>query len=234
MLQNISKLTILILFSVNAQAKTLAVQSLPILSMWDVAQVKVAELPQVFAYSPLAIENDCSSSAVERPFALEGISWDEIFTIGEKIWKIIDANKPVVNVTTQVVHALPRGLKCWADLEHWRAPVVKSYEVKYKNGFGMEVVKFRFRLQYNYGGGLGDLGQYIANATVIPAELNVMWGYTFNADMGVDQAVNLGTLGNPLAGLGMNLNWSVKTVFKESRNSFGFFLQGDGVTMANN
>ncbi len=235
MLQNLCKIAVLVLFSVNAQAKAVTTQALPYTSNWDVAQVNVEELAQVAAIVPLEIANDCSGrSSLDHPAILEGIDWNQIVTIGEQVWKIIEANKPVVNVTTQVVHALPRGLTCWADLEHWHAPVVKSYEVKYKNGFGMEVVKFRFRLQYNYGGGKGQLGQYLANATVVPSELNVMWGYTFNADMAVDQAVNLGTLTSPVAGLGMNLNWTVKTVFKESRNSVGFFVQGDGVTTSNN
>lgn len=179
----------------------------------------------------LAVANDCSTLAA-TPFIAEAIDWNQIVAIGEKVWQIIEANKPVVNIETPVAHALPRGLECWADLEHWQAPKTQSYEVVYKNGFGMEVVKFRFRLQFTYGGGKAELGQYLANVTVLPSELNVMWGYTFNARAEVAQAINLGTKANPLAGLEMNIRWNVKTVLKESENSFHFFVQGDGKSIA--
>jgi hypothetical protein len=152
--------------------------------------------------------------------------------IGQKVWEIIEKNKPVVNVETPVAHALPRGLECWADLEHWQAPRTASYEVVYKNGFGLEVVKFRFRLHYTYGGGKAELGQYLANVTVMPGELNVMWGYTFGARVEVGQAVNLGSHANPTAGLELNVRWNVKTVLKESENSFHYFVQGDGKIIA--
>lgn len=65
-----------------------------------------------------------------------------------------------------VAHALPRGLRRWTDLERWSPPETKTYEVVYKNKFGMEVVKFRFRLQYTYGGRRSGRGRYLANVSV--------------------------------------------------------------------
>ena len=55
-----------------------------------------------------------------------------------------------------------------------------------------------------------------------------MWGYTFDAHVEVGQAINLGSANDPLAGLEMNVRWNLKTVIKESQNSFHFFVQGDG------
>ncbi len=162
------------------------------------------------------------------------ISWEEIITIGQKAWEIVNAGKPVLHIDTPTVNALPKGLQCWNDLEHWQAPRTQTYQVVYKNGFGMEVVKFNFRLQYTYGGGRAQMGQYLANVSVLPAELNVMWGYTFNANVEVQPAVNLGSRENPIAGLELNLRWNVKTVLKESENSFHFFVQGDGVSQSAN
>ena len=144
MLQNLSMIVFLAFVSLNAQAGTVATQSLPIVNGWDIARVTVSEAPDAGGPIALNVANDCSTLNLNRPRALEGIDWNTIIAIGEKIWQIVEANKPVVNVTTQVVHALPRGLVCWSDLEHWHAPVVKAYEVSYKNGFGYEVVKFRF------------------------------------------------------------------------------------------
>ncbi len=162
-------------------------------------------------------------------FFLDEISWDQVVNIGKKLWSVVENGKPVVQMETPVAHALPRGLYCWSDLEHWQAPRTQVYEVTYRNGFGVEVVKFRFRLHYTYGGGRADKGQYLANVTVLPAELNVSWGYNFDAKVEVQPAVNLGTKENPIGGLELNVRWTVKTFLKESINSFHFFVQGDGV-----
>lgn len=210
----------------------LAIQKYSTLSPWDVATVELRELPDE-AGSAVLIDNDCSKSPSLNS-TLDGIDWGTVIAVGEKIWKIVEANKPVVTIQTPIVHALPRGLSCWLDLDSWKAPQVKAYEILYKNLYGMEVVKFRFRLQYTYGGGKASHGQYLANVTVMPAEVNVVWLYTFDAQIEVEQAVNMGSIENPLAGLGLNLKWTVKTVLKESQNSFHFFVQGDGVSSAQN
>lgn len=199
---------------------------------WDVQSVNIQEV-QESAVAPL-LTTDCSTLNLHS-LADGTIGWNEIVAIGEKVWTIIEAGRPVVNVTTPpVVSALPRGLECWSDLDSWKAPKTKSYEVVYKNGFGMEVVKFRFRLHYTYGGGHKGTGQYLANVTVLPAELNVLWGFTFDANVEVNQALNLGTFDNPMAGLELNLKWKVSTVVKETQNSFHFFVQGDGLSNSAN
>lgn len=92
----------------------------------------------------------------------------------------------------------------------------------------MEVVNFKFRLQFTYGGNYRGKGRYIANATVAAGQADVMWGYTFNSNLEVGQAVNLNTKDDPHAGLEMNLHWNVKTWVKESENSVHFFITGLG------
>ena len=192
---------------------------------FDITDISITEVQA--AHAPeLLIANDCSKMGNTGPMV--DIGWDEIINMGEKVWKIIEAGKPVVHLETPVANALPRGLKCWSDLDGWQAPQTRSLEVVYTNGFGIEVVKFRFRLHYTYGGGKNQRGRYLTNVTVLPSELNVMWGYTFDAHVEVGQAINLGSANDPLAGLEMNVRWNLKTVIKESQNSFHFFVQGDG------
>lgn len=192
---------------------------------WDIEKFEIKKVDETFS-GPVVRGETCSLFSTSP--LVEVISWDQILTIGEQVWKIIEAGKPVVHVKTPLVHALPRGLKCWTDLEHWHAPRTQTYQVIYTNGFGMEVVKFRFRLQYTYGGGKGGLGQYLANVTVMPAELNGLWGYTFDVAVEASPAVNLGSKDNPVAGLELNLRWTVSTAVQESVHSSHFFVQGDG------
>jgi hypothetical protein len=199
---------------------------------WDIASVSIVKISDEITTAPAA-DDGCSSTAA-LPSLSDGLDLGQIINVGEQVWKIIEAGKPVVTVKTPVAFALPRGLKCWNELENWQPTHTQTYEAAYKNGFGMEVVKFRFRLQYTAGGGLQGKGHYLANVSVLPAELNVLWGYTFDADVQVAQPVNLGTLDNPTAGLELNVNWNLKTVVKESRNSLHYFVQGDGQVLTAN
>jgi hypothetical protein len=192
---------------------------------WDITNVHVREVPDSGVLS-MTGENRCESANSEPTSG--DISWDEIVAIGRQFWDIIVANKPVLETQTPIVHAIPKGLHCWTDLENWKAPIARSYEVVYQNKFGMEVVKFRFRLQFSYGGSHKGRGRYLANVTVLPAEVNVSWGYKFNAKLDVAQALNMGTKADPIAELEMNLHWNVSTWIKESENSVHFSVDGNG------
>lgn len=188
-----------------------------------IASVKIHDVTE-----PMTFNNNCSQGL--SSFDLGLIGWGDIITVGEKLWEVVTANKPVVNLQTPVAFALPQGLKCWSDLDGWQAPRVQSIDVSYKNYLDIEVVKFRLRLQYTYGGGYQGKGKYLANVAVFPADLEVSWGYTFDAKVEAEQAVNIGTSADPVAGLELNLLWTTKTVLKESDNSLHFFVQGDGVS----
>lgn len=189
-----------------------------------ISEVRVEEVFE--AHPPMLLLADDVSANHSVDYS--SVDWSEIINYGKQLWKIVIDNKPVVHVETPVAHAMPRGLRNWDELDGWKAPLTKTYKVSYLNGFRKEVVQFRFRIQYTYNGGRSGHGRYLANVTVMPATLNVSWGYTFNAEVQIGQPVNLGTARNPHAGLELNLAWAVKTVLKESRNSMHFFVQGDG------
>ncbi len=153
---------------------------------------------------------------------------DQIIAMGKKIWDIVEAGKPVVNITTDRASALPQGSKSWAQYENWSNPASSVYKVTYSNGFGMDVVTFSFRVVYTYGGQLNGKGKFLANVTVIPKDTSVAWGYTFNASTSIPEVVNVGTKVNPIAGMELDVNWVVKTAVKESRDSAAYFIRGDG------
>lgn len=198
---------------------------------WEVQSTEI-KLIDESTVAHVAADYDCVNLAF-NPLTGE-ISWEDIVNIGQKVWEVVKAGKPVAHFETPMANALPRGLTCWNDLEHWQAPKVQTYQVVYKNGFGMEVVRFDFRLQFTYGGGKAEKGQYLANVSVQPSQLNVAWGYNFDAKVEVQPAVNLGSKDSPIAGLELNLRWTVKTIMKSSENSFHFFVQGNGVSQAAN
>lgn len=154
---------------------------------------------------------------------------DKIVAIGEKIWKLVEKGRPVVTFKAPLVSALPAGLPCWSDLERWSPPKSQVWEIAYKNGFGTEVVKFRFRISYTAGGSFEGKGKYLANVTVQPADLQVKWGFDFDAQTVVGRTINLGTKVDPVAGLQLTVSWNVKSWVKENLMTETFFIQGDGL-----
>ncbi|HAR42409.1 MAG TPA: hypothetical protein DCS07_07220 [Bdellovibrionales bacterium] len=156
------------------------------------------------------------------------ITIDEIVNYGKQIWQVILNNKPVVNLTLDNANGLPQGVRYWTGLSNWQTPFSKTYRVNYQNLYGMSVVDFSFRVIFTYGGKLDGKGLYIANAAIAPANLDVAWGYTFNAKAAASTILNTGTTRAPVAGIQMDVHWSIDTIVKHTEGAENFFMRGDG------
>lgn len=157
-----------------------------------------------------------------------GLILDQIVNLGRKIWTLVEAGKPVVNLKTDVATALPYGAKCWLDLQTWSAPKATTYTVTYKNLYGMEVVKFSYRVIFVSGGSVNGKGAYIGYAAMEPAEVSVAWGFTFNASSAAPTIYNMGTKEAPVAGMNLQMKYSVDTLLKHMEASQSYFISGKG------
>lgn len=153
---------------------------------------------------------------------------DKIINLGQKIWTIVEKNKPVVNWDTLTANALPSGLSTWSDLNGWMTPKAYVYSVSYKNVFRMTVVRFNFRVAYTPGGSYQGTGRYLTNIHVRPQELYVAWGYKFNAKAMVPSVTNAGTQASPIGGAEVLVEWTIDTVMSHVRGSAGAYVRGDG------
>ncbi len=153
---------------------------------------------------------------------------DKIINIGQKIWNIIEKGRPIANYSSSKATALPANTTRWDQLESWRAPRSKVVSVAYKNAYGFEVVRFTYRIVLLYGGSVKGIGKYIGYATVEPLKITTAYMYSFNAKTEVTAVYNMGTSPNPLAGMILNINWTVETVLKKSTTTHTFTLDGLG------
>lgn len=156
-----------------------------------------------------------------------GVTIDKIVNLGQKVWNIIELGRPVVNVNSYTANALPAGVQCWSDLTGWQIPQSKVYRVQYENGFGMNVVDFAYRVTFTAGGSLNGQGKYITNATIMPANMNVSWGFNFNASAEVPSVFNTGTKESPVAGMQLLMKWNIKTVMNDVQQAETFYVGGD-------
>jgi hypothetical protein len=102
-----------------------------------------------------------------------------------------------------------------------------------KNGFGSEVVKFTYKVIFLYDGNVGGKGKYIGYASIEPAEIKVGWGgYNFNAQASVPQVFNMGTSEDPVAGMQIQVKYSVDTIMKHQEFTDTYMINGKGQIQA--
>ncbi len=151
-----------------------------------------------------------------------------IVNLGKQAWKVVEANRPVANVSLGTATGLPQGLSDWTALEGWQKPESRVFRTVYTNLYGMEVVRFDYRVVYTYGGNAAGHGRYLAQVSVLPVDVMVAWGYTFNAEAAIPVVTNAGTRGNPVAAAQVNVSWTVDTVLKHQQQSASYYVRGDG------
>ncbi|MFH1725514.1 MAG: hypothetical protein ABII00_12965 [Elusimicrobiota bacterium] len=154
---------------------------------------------------------------------------ERIVNIARTVWKIIEENKPVVDVETCFATALPEGVAHWDQLSGWRPPEGAVYGLRAENLYGVKVIDLRFQVLRTHGGSYKGKGKYLHAVMIEPLKIEVAWGYRFGMKAEVPSVVNVGTAEDPVAGMIARLGWSIDTVLKHSEGKNVFYLQGDGV-----
>jgi hypothetical protein len=157
---------------------------------------------------------------------------DKVINIGKKIWTVVDAGKPVVDLTSDVATALPASGSgqplCWTRLEKWQAPQSHVYAVSLKNLYGMEVVHLQYRVMFLAGVSFKGQGHYIGYATIQPSDVSVAWGYDLQVQASAPTVFNMGTASSPVAGMNLEIKYTVKTPLKQTTASRVYYITGEG------
>jgi hypothetical protein len=156
------------------------------------------------------------------------VIFDKLVLLGQKIWKIVEAGKPVSNFAAQRADVLPQGIAQWQSLAGWQVPMSKRFERVIKNKWGVNVVTFRYRILYNWGGNLNGKGAYLMGVTVYPEIVDVAWGWSFDATVSIPTITNAGTTTNPTAAAELLVSSKVRTPLTSLDNTESYYVRGDG------
>jgi hypothetical protein len=156
---------------------------------------------------------------------------EKIINLGEKIFSIIEKNKPVVDIKVTYANAIPYGITHWTQLAGWQKPNTQAYVFSMKNGYGTEVVKVKYQVHLTSGGAFKSKGKFLTGVTVEPISVTAAWGYTVNlvAEVPDSTIANVGTDEDPIASMQVQLKWKVATVLKEIDEKAIYYVQGDGL-----
>lgn len=156
-----------------------------------------------------------------------GVDWAAIVNIGKKVWAIVEANKPVVNISYDYATALPRGITNAGDLDGFSDLQYRSYRMYGTNGFGMSVYDVTYTLVHQYGGSYEGRGSYLATTAVIPSKVDVLWGYTVGLNVTNVSTLNVGSAAAPVGSAAMELSFKVSTVLKSHTTTTLYQFRGD-------
>jgi hypothetical protein len=223
----INQLTTLTQNAINQLANQNAIDHLTITSV-EVNEVDVNEF-EVNKDEAIEAETEAKENAESIDLLDSKLDLiDKIINIGSRLWNIVEKGKPVANYSGEKASALPQRALHWDQLSNWQIPKSKIINVSYKNLYGIEVVRFSYRIILLYGGSVNGVGRYIGYASVVPLEMKTAYMYTFNANANVDAVFNLGTSQDPVAGMVLNINWTVETVLSKVTITQTYNLDGLG------
>lgn len=210
-------------------------------SYFEISEISVTENPDPFSSDELALTgfdiangtaNSIGNILTDMSGDLGNVSkW---IALGSKIWEVVKNNQPVINVTTKTVSVLPESRPDWHKMETWKGPMAKSYTIAAKNLYGATVISHTYTVAFHYGGSMNGHGQFLANATIIPTNVDVSWGFTLNSNVKVGEPLNTGTTQDPVPGIDLGLEWSMSSVLKKTQGFDQFYVRGDGTTTHTN
>jgi hypothetical protein len=152
----------------------------------------------------------------------------DIVNIGQSVWNIIETNKPVGNVSTNTANAIPASIQSWTELQGWQMPQTKTYMIAYKDSAHITMVSFTFKVLYTPGGNVNGVGQFLSGVTIVPADMTVVWGMKFAADVKVLNVTNAGSSATPIAAMQLQIHWTVDSIIDHIEAAQDFYIRGDG------
>ncbi|NDC25924.1 MAG: hypothetical protein EBZ49_17590 [Proteobacteria bacterium] len=117
----------------------------------------------------------------------------------------------------QYANALPAGVARADQLENFSPLQFRSVRHYGVNLYGVTVYDVTYTLVHRFGGQFEGRGAYLENVTVLPQNVNVLWGYRVDLNVEHVSTVNTGTRENPVASMALETTLNVSTVMQESR-----------------
>lgn len=155
----------------------------------------------------------------------------DLIALGEDIYRLVIKGKPSNTTKYAPISVIPKINGAPVDIletEMWNVPVKRTFEVRWENAYGVDVVTFRYSVIFAYGGSYNGKGAYLTAVQIIPESVNTLFGFDFTATMKLGGIQNNGTRENPIAGATLLMEYTVNSMVKANTNVATFFVTGKG------
>lgn len=147
----------------------------------------------------------------------------------DRIWGIIEANKPVATLKLKSANGIPEVAKDnWQVITGWQTS--RSFKVRTEatNPFGIKVVDFEYQVLMLYGGNYKGKGLFLLNVRAIPVDLSLKWGMNVNVSVSIPSIANVGTEEDPIAAIQLDVTMDIRTMTVHRVTTDSYQVQGDG------
>lgn len=155
----------------------------------------------------------------------------ELVALGEGIYTLVQKGKPHNTTSYAPVSVIPKLNGSLVDIfetENWTVPRKNTFEINYKNLYGMSVVVFRYSVIFSYNGTYKGKGAYITSAIIVPESIKTSFGFDFSATMKLGGIMNHGTKQSPVAGAVLAMEYTVETFLQASLQTDSYHITGRG------
>lgn len=155
----------------------------------------------------------------------------DLVALGEDIYRLVIKGKPTNTTSYAPISVIPKINNQPADIfdtENWSLPVKRTYQIVYKNLYGMDVVTFRYSIIYSYNGSYNGTGAYLTAVQIVPEYSRTLFGFDFTATMKLGGIINQGTKAYPVAGATLLMEYTVSSVLVANNQVDTYFVNGRG------
>ena len=93
----------------------------------------------------------------------------------------------------------------------------------------MTVIGFTYTVYFQHSGSFQGAGAYLTGVDVEASDVEVMWGFEFNAASKLVTITNVGSIKDQVATATIKISYAAKSVLKEIRTSESFYVTGKGL-----
>ncbi len=201
----------------------------------NVRQITGAGEDQIVHYSSPVLTSDLLHADIlakleqklHYPAPIDSSNVLSFINLAKQIWPIIENNRPVAKVHTDYANALPHDITSALDMENFSDLQIDTRRYYATNIYGMTVYDIVISAVHQYGGTFNGKGAFLETVSLLPSQVDVIWGYTVNLGAKHIKTTNAGSKDQPVARMILDLTFSVETVFKTHRTTDVFEFRGD-------
>lgn len=157
---------------------------------------------------------------------------NELIALGERVYEIVKKGKPVLTTSYAPISVLPKDSSGNAvdifQTSNWSMPKTRKVKLQYKNLYGASVVSFDYTVLFVHSGKYNGKGAYLTSVQVVPSNINVSWGFEFDATMKLVGLQNHGSVESPVAGAIVQMSYRASSVLKVIETNDQFHVTGRG------
>ncbi|MBT3981863.1 MAG: hypothetical protein HOE90_10945 [Bacteriovoracaceae bacterium] len=149
----------------------------------------------------------------------------------ESVLTFLEKRQPEIIVKGKHLSFVPKSatglvLRPW-EMANWSRPLKKSYEIVFKNLYGMKMAKVKFSPTMSYGGSYKGAGKYLQGVQV-PTEVFAGWTVKASTSTELISVTNEGAEGDPVIGCMLNLNVKVGTAVTKHDMTYTIYFSANG------